>query len=281
VDGGGSTCRARLADEHGDVLGEGRAGPANVFYDPEGSWRAIETAVRAAYLQAGVDPAERQHTAACFGLAGLDPVDPQAPADWPLDIFRSCIIESDALIALRGAHAGKDGAVLVVGTGSVGLAAVGAELIVVGGYGATLSDEGSGNWLGREAVRHMLWSVDGRLPWSSLTLMLHQKLGGARDTILWARSASAADFAELAPAVLSAARGGDATAAAIVEKGAALLNRMIFRLASSGAEHISLLGGLSEPWAPWLDASRFRVSRPEGDALSGALLLAAEAVRRD
>ncbi|MBV9842764.1 MAG: ATPase [Sphingomonadaceae bacterium] len=278
IDGGGTSCRARLTDGRGRLLGEGRAGSANVFSDPDASWRAIELAGSIAYREAGIDPGERRHTAACLGLAGLDPLDPRAPADWPLEMFHSCVVETDALVALRGAFAGEDGAVLVIGTGSVGFAIVGGRRFAVGGYGALVSDEGSGNWLGREAVRQMLWCVDGRQAWSPFTHTLREKLGSSQNTIGWARSATPADFARLAPDVLAAASAGDETATAIVRHGAMLLDGMIARLARSGAKRICLLGGLSISMASWLEFGDIAVTQPRGDALDGAIRLAGQAI---
>ena len=38
----------------------------------------------------------------------------------------------------------------------------------VGGWGLPLSDEGSGAWIGCEALRRVLWALDGRLTWTPL-----------------------------------------------------------------------------------------------------------------
>ena len=275
VDAGGTSCRARLADRNGRLLGEGKAGPANAFYDPKGSWQSILSATRMAFAQAGIDFAESRYAAACLGVAGLDPLNPQAPPTWPLDVFLSCVVETDALVALRGAHAGEDGAVLVVGTGSVGLAVVGSRRLSVGGYGTILSDEGSGGWLGREATRRMLWSIDGRLPWSSLARKIQAVLGDQHAVVKWGQTATAADFARLAPIVLAAAHDGDETATMLIRQGATLLNLIVSRLAEVGAERISVLGGLAVSIAPWLDFGNFAVVPAKGDALDGAILLAA------
>ena len=66
--------------------------------------------------------------------------------------FRRTIITSDAHAACVGAHGGHDGGIIIVGTGSVGWAIRGGRQYRVGGWGLTLSDEGSAAWLGREAL---------------------------------------------------------------------------------------------------------------------------------
>ena len=37
IDGGGSSCRAAVADSMGNILGRGNAGPANILSDLESS----------------------------------------------------------------------------------------------------------------------------------------------------------------------------------------------------------------------------------------------------
>src|SRR5437764_1049925 len=63
-----------------------------------------------------------------------------------------------------GAHAGGDGGIVIVGTGSIGFARVGEEVYTIGGYGFPVSDEGSGADLGLSAIRRSLWARDGRTP---------------------------------------------------------------------------------------------------------------------
>ena len=45
----------------------------------------------------------------------------------------------------------------------------------VGGWGLPVSDEGSGAWLGCEALRRVLWAQDGRIPWTGLLTALVTK----------------------------------------------------------------------------------------------------------
>src|SRR5262245_29817168 len=71
IDGGGSNTRALITDRSGVALGEGHAGSCNyhrVGFDA--ATKAIETAIAAAFAQAGLAPA--QFAAATFGLAGVD-----------------------------------------------------------------------------------------------------------------------------------------------------------------------------------------------------------------
>src|SRR6478752_351157 len=48
IDGGASSCRARLRDMEGNLLGEGFGGPANIHLDLDLARESIRTASRAA-----------------------------------------------------------------------------------------------------------------------------------------------------------------------------------------------------------------------------------------
>ena len=56
VDGGGTQCRARLADRAGRILGEGVAGPANLRLGLEASLAAVLDAARQCLAEAGLRP---------------------------------------------------------------------------------------------------------------------------------------------------------------------------------------------------------------------------------
>src|SRR5262245_66574903 len=69
VDGGGTRCRARLADTHGRVLGEGAAGPANLRLGVRSSLAAVRAATNQWLQQAGLGHGNCR-IVACLALAG-------------------------------------------------------------------------------------------------------------------------------------------------------------------------------------------------------------------
>jgi glucosamine kinase len=69
VDGGGTQCRARLADRAGTILGQGVAGPANVRLGLETSLAAVLGAARQCIAEAGFGEAAWARTTACLALA--------------------------------------------------------------------------------------------------------------------------------------------------------------------------------------------------------------------
>src|SRR5262249_52653068 len=151
VDGGGTGCRARIEDTEGRVLGTGIAGPATLRLGGERALAALEKACRAALADAGLGGHARRAPHAGAGLAGIG----RKGIDEQLAVrphtFRSIVYAHDATTACLGAHADRDGGIVIVGTGSIGFALVGGREVRVGGYGFPISDEGSGADLGLHA----------------------------------------------------------------------------------------------------------------------------------
>jgi len=279
VDGGGTRCRARLCDAAGCALGEGLGGPANVHRDPVPALRSVLAACRAAVAQAGLDENVIGRVHAGLGLAGAgqpSAVERFLALPHP---FASVSIETDAYAAWLGAFGGADGGVLIVGTGSCGLAVIGGAKTYVGGSGAEISDEGSGAAIGREALRRALWACDGRAPMTGLATQLLADFNANRETLVeWARRAGPSDFARFAPEVFDHARKADPLAAALVIDAAAEIARIGRRLLEIGARFIALIGGLAEPMRPWLPAElQLRLALPAADAMDGAILIARNA----
>ena len=165
VDGGGTKCRARLADARGNVLGEGIAGPANIRFGVEQAFVEIFRAFEQCLGHAGLTSKDRR-VIACLALAGFGALtQSDAAQTYPHSFFRM-VCTSDARAACVGAHGGEDGAIIIAGTGSVGWALIDGCDYRVGGWGFPVSDEGSGAWLGCEAVRRVLWAHDGLIPWT-------------------------------------------------------------------------------------------------------------------
>jgi glucosamine kinase len=276
VDGGGSGCRARIAD--GDrVLGEGVAGPAQVRLGVPTALAAALAAVEDARAAAGLAPERLASAAAAIGLAGFGRHGAIAAARAHPLPFARIAFATDSVVACLGAHAGGDGGVVVVGTGSSALALVAGREITVGGYGFPISDEGSGADLGLEAVRVALRAHDGRAPAGDLTRRVMAGFAGdPYRAVAWMDRATATDYAALAPLVVAAAEAGDPTAARLMAVAGAAVGGLVCGLVSAGAPKVALIGGLASAIVPWLPAEAARtVVAPLGDPLDGALRLAA------
>jgi len=276
VDGGGTSCRARIEDAEGRLLGQGAAGPAATRIGADRSMQAVRTASIAAAIDAGLAPAALADTSAAVGLAGIDRKGAREALLGLPHPFRNVVYATDANVACLGAHRGRDGGIVVVGTGSIGFARVKGRERRIGGYGFPISDEGSGAELGLQAVRLALRAHDGRARPSPFLLEVMRRLGPDAVTLVaWAEQATATEYASLAPVALSHAEAGDPSAEEIVAEAGRHVDVLIRSLVEFGAPRISLLGGLASRLVRWLspDVLEF-LSPPEGDAVAGALLLA-------
>jgi glucosamine kinase len=278
ADGGGTGCRARIEDADGHRLGSGCAGPAAVRLGIGQSLAEVEAACRAAAAEAGL-PSALADMDAGIGLAGIGRrgvLDEVYARPHP---FRSVVYVNDANIACIGAHSGRDGGIVIIGTGSAGFAMVRGREVKIGGYGFPISDEGSGADLGLRAIRLALRAHDGRIAATRLTCDVMNRFDGDPFAIVaWMDRATATDYAMLAPLVMRHADAGDPVGRRIVRAAAVQIDALVRRLIESGAPRIALVGGLASPMEPWLAPDvRRRVSPVEGDAVAGALLLARRA----
>lgn len=282
VDGGGTGCRARIEDAGGYLLGTGIAGPAALRVGVDRALAEVEKACRAALDDAGFDAGALRSMQAAVGLAGVGRKGLLEELKRRPHPFRSIIYAHDATIACIGAHAGRDGGIVIVGTGSIGFAIVEGREFRAGGYGFPISDEGSGADLGLHAIRIALRAYDGRAVATNLTHDVMARFrNDAFEAVAWMDQATATDYATFAPLVMRHADNGDPAARRIVRDAAEQIDELVRRLAECGATRIVLLGGLASSMQPWLapDVQR-RLVPVEGDAVDGALRLARKAVMK-
>jgi glucosamine kinase len=282
IDGGGTGCRARLTDREGHLLGSGSAAPAAVRFGIDQALAALRSAANAALAEAGLSADVVGQTSAVAGLAGIGRKGVLEELNARSQPFHSIQYVNDATIACIGAHEGGNGGIVIIGTGSVGLAVLEGKEVRVGGYGFPISDEGSGADLGLRAIRFSLRAQDGRIATSQLTKDVMAQFGDDPfAAVAWADRSTATDYAKLAPLIMDHAENGDAVARHIVMLAAQELDRLARRLMEFGTQRIALLGGLAPRMASWLATDvRERLVTRKGDAIDGALHLARCTARR-
>jgi N-acetylglucosamine kinase-like BadF-type ATPase len=279
IDGGGTTTRAAVLDRSGQLRGVGRGGPSN--YDDvgeEGARENIDEAVREAQAQAGLE--ERPFAAAFLGLAGIVSEEDRTVVRRIAQTLELAAPEHvgaghDARAALAGALNGRPGVVLIAGTGSscYGRTVTG-ESWMAGGWGALLADEGSGYWLGVEAMTAAVRAHDGRGPETVLRRRVEEYLELEDLNKIMHRvyvdGLSRTETAALAPLVFEAARAGDEGAQALLRRGAGELAASVqavaerLGMAGNGFE-LARVGGLWQAGAvyagPFEAAVRERLPR--------------------
>ncbi len=252
LDGGGTSTRLAVADAQGTIIRRVAAGASNVLAV---GWQRAEASVAEVWEQAGIQASDV--SGMVVGLAGSDRDDVRGP--WRQYLTRMGIrrfwLVGDYRLAWAALTGGAPGAVAVVGTGSVVYGEDGRRSLRAGGYGWQLGDEGSGFWLGRQAVRACLADWEGVGPETKLSVLIERKWGVATPAQLLAYW-YAPDFdrrgvADLAVDVIQLA-AADFVAQGLVGDAcrtlAALLAAVVDRLAWQPGWPAGLAGGL----APWL-----------------------------
>ncbi|MFN4115639.1 MAG: BadF/BadG/BcrA/BcrD ATPase family protein [Inhella sp.] len=184
-------------------------------------------------------------------------------------------LDNDGITNLLGCHGGRPGAVIAAGTGTVGMAlrADGSRQMV-SGWGFRWGDEGSGSWLGLQAMALAQQALDGRCHLGALSRAVWAACGGAeRDALLaWCRAAGATETAALAPLVFAAAQVGDAQAERLLAKAAQQLGKVAKAL--DARLPLVITGSIGLRLADRLPATvQQRRVAAQGDAVDGALHL--------
>lgn len=297
VDGGGTNCRIRLADENLNTLADASGGRSNLQIEAgEPAFRSITEGTREAFAKAGIDIAEAKNTYACFGMAGgrlPSARDAFAKRDWP---FAAVQVYDDIDIARAGAHGGADGGVIIVGTGSAALAQVNGQRHQCGGWGFHIGDQMSGAILGRELVRRAVEAADGLVTGSPLTEAVIQTLGGSVDAVMdWSfprdnrppapvsdakapatlLGRAPAEFGALMPLFFEFYEKGDAVAKELMELELGYIDNYVRWFKARGVTRMAAVGGLGTRLYPEMTAryGDFLV-RPMHEPLHGAVILA-------
>lgn len=282
LDGGASKTKVLAIDVDGRPIGEGVAGPGSLTLCPKKAARNCRQAVRDALAGSGI---ELNSCRLVCGLAGHRQLARRLAFEQHLDDVGSLEVMSDGYAALLGAHHGEPGAIVITGTGSVGLSlGRDGQIRQVGGLGPVVGDEGSGNWMGRKAVRAALRSMDeaaadeGAV--SLLSAALIDLMGGHHEAILdWIANADATRFADLVPLILHHDSEDDPSARRLLDAAGEEACRLIHLVGRHGDLPVTLLGGLAGTLVKRLPpAVRSGLTPPVSGPTEGALLRARELV---
>ena len=238
IDGGGSKTRCLLGDDS-SILGSGSSSGCNIVRVGEACAQdSLTSAIHEACVQARISA--REITRTCLGAAGG--VRPEIVASLRRIMTQivggGVEITGDMQIAFEDAFGQAAGIIVIAGTGSIAYGRnSNGETARVGGWGFAVSDEGSGHWVGVEAVRAALHSRD-RGEDSGLLGDLVRALGveSFEEFIVGVNGDPMPDFSAFFPVVLSAAQAGDPVAREILSRAgcelaklAASIARQLFR----------------------------------------------------
>jgi N-acetylglucosamine kinase-like BadF-type ATPase len=221
IDGGGTRTRASIMA--GDqLLAHAENGSIKrLRVGAEAAETHLRSLLKEVYAQAGI-------TGVYAASVGVASVSMPGVVEWITAVFNDFSVEhsdivGDEVIALDAAFHGGPGILQIAGTGSntIGRAPDGSRESA-GGWSSRLGDEGSGYWIGVNAVRRALKAHDRDLPtkvlqrvgeiWSTPTLDDLINLGDATP---------GPDFAALAPTINELAEAGDPVAKEVLAQAAA------------------------------------------------------------
>jgi N-acetylglucosamine kinase-like BadF-type ATPase len=292
LDVGGTKTVCLLADDAGRIVAEGRGPGAN--FHTSGDFeleKVLQQVIETAIGDRRIRPA-----VVCVGIAG---VDREAEARIVQGMMQRIVhtsrvvVVNDALIALAAGAGESPGIVVIAGTGSI---AYGRNVKLLaarsGGWGHIIGDEGSGYWIGREALSAVVRAVDGRGPVTHLTddVLAHFMIGdiSGLPRIVYDRDLPRVSVAALGPIVQRASSLGDPVAIRILERAAAELTlaaeSVAARLEMQDDACVFVLAGGVFRVVPWLAdalarrlllvAPRSTVQRLDREPASGAVRLA-------
>ncbi len=222
IDAGGTKTVCILADVQGRPIAEARGSGANLSATGE---LAVERTLRQLVGRV-IDTAAVEPDAIGVGMAGVD-----RPSDGQIvrEVLRRVglrgriVVANDALIALVAGAGWAPGVVMAAGTGSIVYGRNAANRAArAGGWGPVLADEGSGYWIGRQALVAVMREWDGRGPATTLTPAVLGHFGLARPEdliqLVYARDLSVPAIAEVASVVGAAQTAGDRVARDILDR---------------------------------------------------------------
>lgn len=286
VDGGGTKSKIRVEDDAGNILGQAVSGPANIRLSIDGAWQSIYTALEEVLTPLNIFLDDKNfHFHIGLGVAGCEiksACDTFLNRPYP---FKTIKLISDAHAACIGAHAGEDGAIIVVGTGVVGYQIQAGNSSKVGGWGFPHDDIGGGAWLGLEASRLTFQWLDHRVEKSPLVEEVFAFFNNDLEHfVAWANRANSREFARLAPLVINHSQQEEVAAVRLMKKAAHAVDRISIALAKMRVQHeesfpLCLFGGIAPFIEMWVSEElRACLVQRQADASVGSLLIIRECV---
>lgn len=255
IDCGGTKTACLVCDLEGNVIAWSKSGPSGFAID-EKTGIAVELVKSLNELKRTYDLPDDTVERVCVNLGGcniqqIKNTVKESLGNVQVDVFR----ESQGTIPLLLGLLYECDVVVLAGTGAI---AIGhnretASRFVCGGWGYIMGDEGSGYWIGREALMAALRCAEGRGPRTTLEnilldgdlhLLSHcmsiEEMVRHRDRIRSMMDRlGRIGVAALTPIVARSAAAGDAVSYSILEKAGIELAQ----IALATAERLRLLGG--------------------------------------
>lgn len=256
VDGGGTKTNFVLMDFSGNIIANAKGDSTN--YQVVGGKKLREELLKGFdLLLKQINMPATKIDQIFLGLAGAGR---ESDRKEILGLFhdtqfhKKITVDSDAMVALAGAFGTGPGIIIIAGTGAIcfGKNSRG-KVVRSGGWGYLLGDEGSGYFIGREAIIAALKDFDGRGEKTSLKerITVHFRLSSIDQIIpqIYQNRIDRVAIADLAPIVFEEASHGDPVASEIIRRSAKelglLAKAVAQRLNFEGEEiNVALIGSI-------------------------------------
>jgi glucosamine kinase len=275
VDGGGSGTRVIVAGPDRLPLATAEGAPSALGQGIEKAWRSILDTIALAFANGKIPAPMLSECAIGLGLSGANNIIWKNEFYFRNPGFKKIVIDTDGFTTLLGAHLGASGAIVAVGTGSVGMVLKpSGERENVSGWGFPSGDEASGSWLGLKACELTQKAIDGRRLHSPLSLAVQNFCGKTPNAFLtWLGNAQQNAFAQLAPLVFQSA-DTDNEALELLRDAGLEIAEMVKTLDPNSELPLSICGRLGEALIPYLPEDiKKRNQKAKGDSTLGALHL--------
>lgn len=198
ADAGGTKTSACAFSLDGALLTRHQTGPGSFSADPDGAKNAVFAAVDACWKEAAGECRYIAVGAAGLRGAGLGPVLAEE-----LRARYGCGVRAvdDGLLALYAKLRGRDGVLVIAGTGSVAYGKAGGQCASQGGWGHLLDDRGSGTAIALALLRQVTAAWDAGRPLSALEEAVLRRAGCETPLLVprFVYSAAKGELAALAP----------------------------------------------------------------------------------
>ncbi|WP_315117303.1 BadF/BadG/BcrA/BcrD ATPase family protein [uncultured Clostridium sp.] len=207
IDGGGTKTICLLGNCNNEVIDSFKSGPTNYHsIGVKQTEEVFSSMFTYFYNKHNID--KDDIIAICLGGAG---VDCEEDENLLSNIFRALgyknklLIFNDSITTLVGANGDMKGAILISGTGSISYGIdIHGNAVRVGGWGHIIDDDGSGFAIGRDALKKIMESYDGRsegtILWEKISKTL--EISNYGELIPFIYNSKKQHIADLAPLVL-------------------------------------------------------------------------------
>lgn len=227
IDGGGTTSDYCLMTEGFDIIKEGVNGATNInSHGRQAVKNHLDKGLTDLLAGQNID---KNQVMVTLSSAGVDrPEDKKPYEDILEDLgFIHCLITNDAEAALSAGSQGRDGMIVIAGTGSIVFSKRVNVLQRVGGWGHLLGDQGSAYKIAMTALEKILQDADGYGEKTVVEALILKAIGGTcvEDLIpyVYTESFKKDKLAGLAKYVDQGAMQGDCVAIDIIESQARAL----------------------------------------------------------